>query len=238
MTETIPDAATLSLGEELLLLAMDDERGTVHGAAAAALPFGLAGALLLDLTLRGRLAAEGNDLTVADRTPTGDDLLDEALATIAGARRARSARHWIARLSGGASHLKDRLLGRLIWRGILRREDRPILGIIPSPRYPAVDFTTEWELRQRIRATVLEGEAPDARTAVLLSLVQACRLADAIFTREERAPARRRLHEIARGECVGTAVAEAVAGMEAAAAAAVIAATSASVACATTAASC
>jgi hypothetical protein len=54
--------------------------------------------------------------------------------------------------------------------------------------------------------------------------VRACNLADAIFTRDERKAARRRLQEIARGEAVGTAAMDTVA-------AAVIAATSASVAC-------
>ena len=104
--------------------------------------------------------------------------------------------------------------------------------VVAAPYYPAMDLTTEWEMRHGIRTVVLDGEAPDARMAMLLSLVRACNLADAIFTRDERETARRRIEEIARGETIGTAVVDSLAGMEAAVAAAVIAATSASAACA------
>lgn len=239
MSDTLTQTTMLSLGEELLLLALDDERGTVHGSAAMAMPYALAGALLLELTLAGRLAAEDTALIVRDQTPTGDDLLDAALAVIAGATRTGDARYWVGRLDRAVPHLKERLLDQLIVRGILRYDEHRVLGIIPRAHYPVVDFTTEWEMRHRVRAVILDGETPDARTAILLSLVQACQLTDTLFTRDERARARRRLKEIAQGELVGKAIADTVAGMEAAVTVAVIAATSASVAaCATGSASC
>lgn len=224
--------ATISLGEELLLLALDDERGTISAPAAATINYGLVGALLLDLTFAGRLTMEEKTLVVTDPTTIGDDLLDDVLARIASSRRAHDVRHWVGDLSRAVPNLKGRLLARLIWRGILRREEHRILGLFSAPHYPAMDLTTEWEMRHGIRSVILDGETPDARTAVLLSLVRACNLADAIFTRGERAVARRRLKEIARGEAVGTAVMDTVAGMEAAVIEAVIAATSASTACA------
>ncbi len=39
----------LNLAEELLLLALNEEKGTVVFAASTALPYGLAGALLIEL---------------------------------------------------------------------------------------------------------------------------------------------------------------------------------------------
>ena len=44
----------LNLAEELLLLALEDESGRINHAASASLGFGLAGAVLMDLTLRER----------------------------------------------------------------------------------------------------------------------------------------------------------------------------------------
>lgn len=38
------------------------------------------------------------------------------------------ARHWMTRLSGGVPQLKERLLDRLISRGVLRQDERRILG--------------------------------------------------------------------------------------------------------------
>jgi|GEM_PF-4255314 len=45
----------LNLAEELLLLALQDEKGTVLASAAGSLSYGLAGALLMELALRSRL---------------------------------------------------------------------------------------------------------------------------------------------------------------------------------------
>jgi golgi phosphoprotein 3 len=44
-----------TIAEELLLLALDDEKGTTQWSGTGALPFGLAGALLAELVLRGKM---------------------------------------------------------------------------------------------------------------------------------------------------------------------------------------
>src|SRR5262245_42379594 len=108
----------LSLGESLSLLALDDERGPVGMDASGTLPYGLVGAALLDLALRGRLTFKGKTLTVADATPTGDAILDDALAEIGRARRRRNAQHWVMHLQRRIKHHRDRLRARLVERGI------------------------------------------------------------------------------------------------------------------------
>jgi golgi phosphoprotein 3 len=92
------DAAAVderTLGEDLLLLALDDEKGTISTPASDAVGYGLAGAALMDLTLQGRLeAGRGETLVVADPGPAGDDVLDEALQKIASSRKPGKAPHW------------------------------------------------------------------------------------------------------------------------------------------------
>jgi hypothetical protein len=56
-------------------------------ALSSSLRYGLAGAMLLDLGLHGRLACERRSLAVADRMRTGDVLLDEVLSIMRRARR-------------------------------------------------------------------------------------------------------------------------------------------------------
>ena len=51
---------TLTLADELLLLALDDTKGSVHSAASLALDYGLVGAVLTELTLNNRLTMNGN----------------------------------------------------------------------------------------------------------------------------------------------------------------------------------
>jgi hypothetical protein len=198
---------TLTLAEELLLLALDDAKGTIAMSTSQALGYGLAGATLMDLTLMGRLTSDKN-LVVVDATPTGDALLDQALATIAAAKRARDSKHWVRALGTGIKRHREQLEERLVQRGILHHEEHRILGVIPSPRYPTDDPQPETNSRARIRAAVL-GDAPlDARTVTLISIAKACNLLDGLFSREERNATKGRVAEIIRGEALGNAVKE------------------------------
>lgn len=215
------ETQTLTLAEELLLLVLDDTEGTVPLAATQALPYGLAGATLMELTLRGSLASDGKHLVVVDATPSGDALLDQALATIAGAKRPRESAHWVRALGTGIKRHREHLEERLVERGILHRQVHRTLGVFPSPRYPMDDPRPEVESRQRIRAAVFGDSPPDARTTTLISLAQACRVLDGLFTREEREASRGRVAAIVRGEALGKAVQATVAAINAAVIAAV-----------------
>jgi Golgi phosphoprotein 3 len=214
-------AQTLTLAEELLLLVLDDAEGTVPMAATQALPYGLAGATLMELTLRGRLTSDGKHLVIVDATPTGDALLDQALATIAGAKRARDSAHWVRALGTGIKRHREQLEDRLVRHGILHRREHRTLGVFPSPRYPTDDPRPEVESRRRIRAAVLGDSPTDARMATLISLARTCRVLDGLFTREEREATRGRVAAIVRGEALGKAVQETVAAINAAVSAAV-----------------
>src|SRR5690348_2558616 len=66
------------LATDLLLLALDDERGTVLPEAGIGLDYGLAGAVVTELALLGRLQVDGERVS-ATGTATDDPLLDDAL---------------------------------------------------------------------------------------------------------------------------------------------------------------
>jgi hypothetical protein len=221
----------LKLTEELLLLALRDKKGTLVSSASMALPFGLAGAVLMELTLRQRVSIEDNKFVIRDATPTGDDILDEALAKIQSSKKNRKPQYWVSKLSK-IKKMKDRLLDRLVNEGILRREEHRILRVIPSKRYPTVYSGPEMKLRKQIRSVVLQGKKPDERTMIITSLVQACNLVKEIFEKEERKEAKKRMKEISKGDAVAKAVTDTVAGVQAAVIAAIsvstIAATSSS----------
>lgn len=209
----------LNLAEELLLLALEDERGVVHASASESLEYGLAGAVLLSLTVRGKVDMEGDRMFVSDPSPTGDEVLDEALAEI-GRSRPRKPEHWVWRL--GRRGLKDRLIGRLVNTGVLRREEHKILWFIPADRYPSGGTGTEREIRQKLRAAVFGRETPGARVAALLSLIKACDLVDEVFEDGESQEVWRRLDEISEGELIGRVVSDTVAQVQAATQAAVM----------------
>jgi Golgi phosphoprotein 3 len=205
----------LTLPEELLLLALRDKKGTVISSASTALPYCLAGAVLLELTIMDKIVLEEGKVIVKDATPTGDDIFDEALAKIQASKKIHKSSHWVEKIKG-IKKLKDRLLDRLVQHSILRREEHKVLWVIPTERYPTLNGTPEMKRRELIRSALLHNVKPDERTAVLISLVKACNLVKEIFEKEERKTAKKRIKEIAKEEVVGKAVSDIVGGIEAA----------------------
>ena len=65
----------LSLAEELLLIALKDKKGTVHLSASGGLTFGIAGAVLMDLYLDGRIKREGKRVIAAAGPASKDPVL-------------------------------------------------------------------------------------------------------------------------------------------------------------------
>lgn len=224
----------LNLAEELLLLALEDEKGVVHHAASGTLDYALAGAILMELALKDRLRTEDNRLAVVDGSRTGDGVLDGALQDIEASRRARNLEYWVGRWGG--QNFKDQLIERLVNKGILKEEEHRVFWIFSRNRYPERDGAPERELRDRVRSVMLDKKEPEPRLAALICLIKACDLVGEIFTPHETELARKRLDEISEGDLVGSAVSGAVDQVQAATQAAVMASVAA--ATASTAASC
>ena len=191
----------LSFAEELLLLALDDEKGTIIDKTS--IKYGLVGALLMDLALANKIDTDLENLMTVDTSPTGDDILDDVLAQIAQSDKTRTTAYWLVRLSEGSSTIKERVLDRLIQKGILRREEQKILWVFARRRYPVMDDKEEKEVKTRIREVVLSDSIPDSRDVVLISLIKGCYLVDEIFSHEEIDAIRGRIGQIARMDLIG-----------------------------------
>lgn len=217
----------LSLPEELLLLALNEEKGTFVASASIGLSYGLAGAAMVELAAAGLIELDDKHLTAKATGRTQDEVLDQVLEIIRSSERARSVRHWVGHIGRSSGKLKQPLLDRLVNRGILEREEGRILLFFPTRRYPEVNSGPERDVRTRIRSVVLGGARGDARTTSLISLVHATHLVGTIFEKGERREAKERIKEIAESQPLGNAVARAVAEATAAVVAAVVAASSA-----------
>jgi hypothetical protein len=183
--------------------------------------------VLTELFLIDRLVMVGGKVTIADLGPTGNPILDDALTRIADSKP-RDAKHWVSKLS--RTHIRDRVLERLIEKGMLRRDEHRILRIIPTDRYPAEDDSLEDDVRDTVRAAVLAGTTARPRTAVLIGILKACDLLDTIFSRDERKLHKERIERIASAEPMSLAVSKAVKDMQATTLAAITAASAAAVA--------
>ncbi|PWU57239.1 GPP34 family phosphoprotein, partial [Micromonospora sp. S4605] len=174
MTASVP---RLPLRDELFLLGHDDDTGHPH-LHRDALALGLAGAVLIDLFLTGRVnldhinpahpAGEQRLRLHIDR-PVGDLIADTALASIRYAHTAPPLKVW---LRSFAHDLYDRTRAGLVAAGILRHTTRRRLGgLVRADTYLATD--TKWAIvaRARLRYLAARREQPDNHTAALAGLV-------------------------------------------------------------------
>ena len=80
-----------------------------------------------------------------------------------------------------AGVLKERLIGRLVDRGILRRVEEKILGMFPTRRYPVIDDRAELEVKQHITEVLFSDDIPDPRDIAIIDLVFACDLLEILL---------------------------------------------------------
>lgn len=199
----------LTFTEEIVLLALDDRTGAPLPLPVTALAYGLAGAVLADLAVAGKIDTDEKKLVVLDTTPTGDPLLDPWLALIAADKTTHSVAHWLSVLADRQKELEQPALNRLLSRGILKREDKKILWVIGLRRYPTIDGHERTEVRTRLGQLILGDDIPDPRDAILTSLLRGCRLTDKIFDGPEFAARDQRLTTLAKMDLVGREVAAA-----------------------------
>jgi hypothetical protein len=204
----------LHLYEEILLLALNDEQGTV--VSGAWYSQALAGALLAELSLLGRirLGEGGERVRVADRTRVGEPLLDECLDTIARSKKPRKLRDWMTRVSN-SSGLKHRAAESLCRRGILRADRDKVLLIFERRIYPERDGAPERALVERLRRAIF-GSATDVapRTVVVLSLAYRTDILKAVFDRKDLKRRKRRIEQVIEGDATGEVAAEVLAAIQ------------------------
>jgi len=210
----------LSLAEELLLLALHDEKGTVLMTGSTGLPYGLAGASLIELIDAGLLRVEGKTLSAAASGTAHDDVLDGILAQVRSAQRARDLKYWVSRIGRSGGKIKARVADRLVGKGILQKEEHRVLLIFPTTRFPQVNPMPEYGARERIRAALRGMTPPDERTAALIGLAYASDLIGRLFEKSERREAKKKAKDIAKSRPVGAAVVQTVEAVRAAAIAA------------------
>lgn len=200
----------LTFVEEILLLLLDDESGAMKRVAPNVMELLVAGAILMDLALRGRLDCDLQRLVVVDPTPVGEEILDGPLAEIAEAADEADARTWVVRLSARSKQVQEAALKRLVERGILRVEDRSFLWVFGSRRYPMVDDREEREVKLRILDVLLSDRIPAPRDVALICLADASNAFQVILSAQELRHAAARI-ELVRGfDLIGQAMGRAI----------------------------
>ena len=224
----MPKRDSLTLPEEILLLALKNEKGTTAIEGHHDLAMG--GAILAELLLLGRIQVQKEKkkqfAIVSSTKPTGDTLLDECLGRIAESKKRQQLKTWVSRFSN-TKKLKRRVVVQLCREGILRESEDRVLFIFKRTMYPELDPRPERALVERLRRAIFtETSRVEPRTAVLVALAFHSDLLKNAFAKKKLKSRKKRIESLASGDVVGAATKEAVQAVKAAAAMVVIMCTS------------
>ncbi|MEV7402188.1 GPP34 family phosphoprotein [Streptomyces sp. NPDC091267] len=177
---SLPPGPTLP--EELLLLALDPQRGKPY-CRNRFLEYAMAGAALAELELQGRIAEQRGQVQVVNPLEPPDPLLAALMRSLPAPGKSRSgsgvaARRWVRHT---ARQVEGMYLDALVQRGLLRRETRRFLGLLPYHRHPVVAKDLAAQARQRFAAAEQAG-FPDHRSRALAALVAAAGLTRFVAT--------------------------------------------------------
>ena len=205
----------LRFAEELLLLLLEDQGGKFVLLPDRSQDYALAASVLMDLTLEGRIDTDLERLVLVDSTPTGDDLLDPVLADIASGGD-HDVHYWLERTTDHAPVIREKALARLTSRKIVDRRGADYHWVFrfdwasrkwhQSRLYPVIDGEARQEVKVRIMAELFEGDIPDPRDVMIISLADACGVFPILLTPAELERAAPRIELLRRMEALSRGV--------------------------------
>jgi len=207
----------LSLPEEIMLLALRDEEGTIE--MGSMYQYAIGGTILAELLMRERIHLDSSKkklVHLVNAKPLDDPLLDDCLTRIHDSKRAASAQTWVTRFAN-TKNLKHRLALQLCDRGILKADRDKILLLFTRRIYPEIDPRPENEMIERLRQAIFsEADHLDPRTVVLVSLAHSAGLLPMAFDKKDLKARKDRIERIIQGDALGQAAKEAIEAVQAA----------------------
>ncbi len=200
----------LPLYEKILLLALDDKKGTTPTGDWFVTAMG--GAILAELVLLGDLHLADDakkTVSVVASAKVDDPLLREAWAMVRDTKKPHAASGWVMRFAR-LSELKNRVARQLVAKGVLKEEVGTVLKIFKRPLFLEQDHGPE----QKLMASLEEAIAQ--RTVIIIALIQAVGILERVFDKKRLRGRKDRLHELTSGLVVGQVTQEAVAAIQAA----------------------
>ena len=204
----------LFLYEEIMLLALRDEQGTI---ATGFVEQAVAGAILSEMLLDGRISIADSKkqfVSLLNDHNSGDPVIDECIEKMGAAKKPVPLQNWVHKLAS-IKNLKHKVAQQLCERRILRADEDKVLFLFTRRIYPEINPTPERKIIERMRKAVFSDRHEiDARTVVLISLAKGSDLLRSTFGRKELKPRKERIEKIINGDVTGKATADVIAACQ------------------------
>lgn len=213
MSENVT-SSEISFAEELILLMLDEKTGYLEIVPGWQFSCVMAGAMIAELALKGRIDTDLESLYLVDSTPTGDELLDVTLRDIEKSEKVRDTQYWIERNAQRVDDIITTSFDRLVNKNILVHESGGFFGltrsISRSGAYPSSDSTIRREAKTRILRIILHNDIPDPSDAILIALVHSLGGFKLLLEEEDYEEVLDRIELVSKLDVVGRKVAAAV----------------------------
>ena len=210
---------SLCLHEEIMLLALSDEKGTIEAGGTWYQQM-VGGAVLAELAIAGRIELieerKKHVLRVTNSNPIGNDFVDQWLAKMGEQPGTHKLADWLSKISH-SSNLKQEIAQALVRRGILEEKNRTFLLIFNRTAYPESNAAPEQKIRQRLETALFtETREVSARTVALISILQNGTFLGRIFPDKPVASRQQRIDQLIAGDATGEATAKLIKSVQAA----------------------
>lgn len=205
----------MRLAEETVLLLLNEESGYLEHVGGWNLACAIAGSVIADLSLELRIDTDLESLRLLDSNKTGDVILDPVLEKIAeDSDSVHNAQYWIEKTADRTDWVVETVLNRLVENNILDHDSGGFWSLNRSVSrtgmYPPTGGLKLEETKSRIFSVILDGEIPDPRDVLLISLVAACDAFRLMFSEEDYALAKERIDLVCGIDLVGQAIRSAI----------------------------
>jgi hypothetical protein len=164
----------LTFLQQIVLLALDDKGW--FGPAEHKIKFGLVGAILFELHMKGRIRITSDKVEVINSKSTDDVVLDRVLNVIKSAKKSHNLRSWIQRIVYKKLLLRKTLLKQLIQKKVIGREEYSLLVVFYQTKFPLLNTDLKRRLQERICESVVSGKVLTDYDLMMLVVMNSCRM--------------------------------------------------------------
>ncbi len=213
----------INLIEKFILLAINKKNGKFL-IDSLSLNYGIAGAILLEMSELNKIAIQNKRLSVVDVKLTDYKVVDECVKLISNSKKTRRTKYWINKLGNKASGFKKVIINDLYNKKIIKiNKSTYVWGLFTFYKYPIINTKLVDEIKMKLKRIVIESKKTDLNNLLLLSLMNSCKLTRVLFTnRKEYRAANKKIKELTKSIEISEAVSQALKKIQAA----VVAATS------------
>lgn len=200
---------SFSIPEIIILLALNEEKGSTRFLASLNMDIAIAGAILAEMRMQRIIEIEAKKI-VLKQDNYDDPVIKKVMEMMHEKAKNKSLAHWLDKISSKGSRFKKLYLQRLCDRGILRKEANKILGLIPITYYPLRDPSKKRQIEISVGDYAIKQVISDERINLILVLLNAIGMTGYVLDKHQRKQIGSQLNDLIKKDMLGKEIKNAI----------------------------